>query len=68
MSQDDDDDDESEVTGNADKADEDMQKLTTKFKEMEDLMKDFRGVYKETHASIRKEKALKEKYCSTKYN
>ena len=54
------------VTVTVDKADKDMASLTRKFAEVGELMVDFKTVYKDTHAQIRKHKSLKESYCGTK--
>ena len=56
-------DDDDSNNQNASKADAEIQKLTNKFQELEEMMDAFKGIYKNTKMENRKAEELKDKYC-----
>ena len=50
----------------ANKAEKEIQALTDKFKELEDMMDDFKEIYKTSSVEKIKAKNLKKQYCEGK--
>eukprot|EP00091_Calanus_sinicus_P022629 TRINITY_DN7267_c0_g1_i2.p1 TRINITY_DN7267_c0_g1~~TRINITY_DN7267_c0_g1_i2.p1 ORF type:complete len:139 (-),score=67.47 TRINITY_DN7267_c0_g1_i2:110-481(-) len=64
VAQDDDNDsDDENDTKNPSQADADIKKLTDKFEELEDMMDDFKKIYRNTTVQKKQAEELKKKYC-----